>query len=158
MHPIFRRLRGALGTAFTWAVGWAVAAFSVVSVAMLVTGDLNPFWAAVAPPTILAGASGFVGGTVFSLVLGTFYRKRRLGELKPLWMAAWGAAAGLLLPMTFLGLGLVAGVPLELGDVAGWTLGLGALGAGTGGGIVKLAQMGEGSLPPSSDDSLLGSG
>jgi hypothetical protein len=60
--------------------------------------------------------------------------------------------------MAFLGLRVLTGVPLELGGLAMWALGIGALGAGTGGGMVKLAQMGEGSLPPSSDDSLLGSG
>jgi hypothetical protein len=146
MSGFLRKLRGALGMAVSWAVGWGVLGFGVISVSVVLLGDPNQFWETVGPLTALTGLSGFVGGAVFSLVLGAGYRRRRLGELKPGRMALWGAGAALFIPAALLGVGLIVHVPVEAGLVAGVGAALGALGAGTAGGMVWLAQKADGGL------------
>lgn len=140
MRGILRKLRGALGTAVTWALGWGLGAFALVSVGFLLFGKGVFFWDTVRPITILAGLSGFIGGTVFSTALATIHARRRISELSPLRMALWGAGAGLLVPLGVLGVSLVAGVPLHADVVAGMVVGIGGLGAATAAGTVKLAQ------------------
>lgn len=146
MSGLLIKLRGALGMAVSWAVGWGVLGFGVISVSVAFLGGGSDFWSTVAPLTALTGLSGFVGGTVFSLVLGTGYRRRRLGELKPGRMALWGAGAALFIPAALLGVGLIVHVPIEAALVAGVGVALGALGAGTAGGMVWLAQKADGGL------------
>jgi hypothetical protein len=148
MGPISRKLRGALGMAVMWGLGWAVVTSVVMSLALLVWGDPGFFWDTLSALSALAGFSGFVGGAVFSTVLGTVHRRRSLGELKPFRMALWGAGAGLLVPMAVVGAGVLAGVPLEPDVILGVALGMGGLGGATGGGMVKIAQAGGDSLEP----------
>lgn len=140
---MLRKLRGAVGTAVTWAIGWATSAFVVLSGPVLIWGNPDLFWQTIRPVTLLAGVSGLFGGAVFSTVLGTVHRNRRLGELSPLRMAAWGAGAGLLAPLALLGAGVAFRVPMQPGFVALLVAGIGGLGAATGGGTVKLAQLGQ---------------
>ncbi|MGD8360516.1 MAG: hypothetical protein PVJ04_03730 [Gemmatimonadota bacterium] len=146
MSGIFRRFRGALGMALTWAVGWGLSVGALVSVSFLFLGNRTFFWDTVRPVTALAALSGFVGGAVFSLVLGAGYRRRMLGELRAGRMALWGAGAALLIPLALLGVGLIVHVPLRAEVISVLGLGLGALGAGTAGGIVWLAQKADGEL------------
>lgn len=141
MTEFVRRLRGAIGTAMTWAIGWAILAFAGASTAYLFTGDRVHFWGTVFPLSLLAGLSGLIGGMVFSLALGVAYRHRRLGDLSALRMAVWGAGAAVLVPLGVLGAGMVAQVPMESGVVLAAILGLGALGGATAGGTIKLAQL-----------------
>jgi hypothetical protein len=61
-------------------------------------------------------------------------------------MARWGAGAALLIPLALLGVGLIVHVPLRAEVISVLGLGLGALGAGTAGGIVWLAQKADGEL------------
>jgi hypothetical protein len=146
MSGILRRLRGALGMAVTWAVGWGLSVGVLVSVSFLFLGNRTFFWDTVRPVTTLAAFSGFVGGAVFSLVLGAGYRRRMLSELRAGRMALWGAGAALLIPLALLGVGLIVHVPLRPEFISVLGLGLAALGAGTAGGIVWLAQRGDGEL------------
>ncbi len=82
------------------------------------------------------GALGFVGGTVFSGVLGIAERRRTFAEMSLRRFAAWGAAGGglLMIPL-FLG-----GMPvtLETVTIAGV---LALLGAGCASGSLALARM-----------------
>jgi hypothetical protein len=73
----------------TWAMVWAPVA---VLIGMVVDpdGSMDEMWVA-------AGAyPGFLGGVVFSAVLGIAAGRRRLEELSLLRVGAWGAVAGLL--------------------------------------------------------------
>ena len=84
-----RRVRGALLMGLTWAVVWGPIA---VLVGLLVDpdGSMDEMWVAI------GALPGFVGGVVFATVLGIAARRRRIGELSLSRVAAWGAAAGLL--------------------------------------------------------------
>ena len=68
--------------ALTWAVGWGLSVGALASVSFLFLGNRTFFWDTVRPVTALAALSGFVGGAVFSLVLGAGYRRRMLGDLR----------------------------------------------------------------------------
>lgn len=94
-----RRLRGALGVALTWAIGWAAVMFVIGTVVMIVD-----------PPSIDPGEEpwrlamivapvGFVSGAVFSLVFAVVERHRRLDELSGPRAALWGAIGGAALPL-----------------------------------------------------------
>src|SRR4051794_26810298 len=96
MTKWLRRIRGALGMGLTWAVGWAVVAV-LIGLAVDRDGSMDEMWPAI------GAYPGFLGGVVFSVVLAIAARRRRLGELSISRVAAWGAAAGLLvgvLPFT----------------------------------------------------------
>jgi hypothetical protein len=87
-----RRIRGAVGMGLTWAAGWAL-----VGVLIGVTSRLLPSlpWDALfevfdAPLPALA-IPGFIGGALFSVVLGIAGRRRRFDELSLPRFAAWGA-------------------------------------------------------------------
>jgi hypothetical protein len=114
-----RRIRGALGMGLTWAVAWAPIG---VLIGMIVdpTGAMDEPWVAV------GAYPGFIGGVVFSVVLGIAAGRRRFDELSLPRFAAWGAVAGLLLgvlPFTILGVGAAgAGLPL-------WLLGVVTMGS-----------------------------
>jgi hypothetical protein len=136
-----------------------VAAFALVGAGFLLFGEnLAVLWDVITPITVLAGASGLVGGVVFSIALGTVHSRRRLSELSPLRMALWGAGAGLLVPMALLGVGLVAGVPLGANVILGMAAVIGGFGAATAGGTIKLAQMADRELDAPADREMLGSG
>jgi hypothetical protein len=99
---IFRRLRGAAGNALVWAGTWFLAAFPLAVLNYLgfgFWGDV-PFWRmALGMAQTMAGL-GLFAGAGFSLYLGIAGRKRRLGELKPGWVAlGTGIAVGALVPV-----------------------------------------------------------
>lgn len=116
---MLRRLRAAVVMGLLWAVGWALA-----GIAIGVLSVLTPFlpWDAVfrifdAPLPALA-IPGFIGGTLFSLVLGVAGRNRSFDELSVGRVALLGAIGGVLLA-------LVPGAMVLLGLA---TLGTGSLG------------------------------
>lgn len=159
MGALLRKLRGALGTALTWGIGWTIIGFTSVSLYVLFRGYGNVFWDTVRPVTLLAGLSGMVSGALFSLALGTFFSRRRLSDLSPRIMALWGAVAGLVVPLGLLGVGIANNMNFGP-DVAvgGAIVGIGALGALTAGGTIKLAQLGEGEANAPGRDEMLGPG
>ena len=143
MRSILRKLRGAVGTAVTWAVMWATGGVAFTGLLFLLSPGLNLQIFAEAAPAIalVAGAWGFIGGGVFSLTLGTVHRSRRLDDLSPGRMSLWGALAGMLLPIGLLAFAALSGVTGIDAEVIFWTTAIfGGLGATTAGGTVKLAQ------------------
>lgn len=161
MKSILRRMRGALGTAVTWAVAWAGGGFGLAALLFMASPRLGLGLFADAAPmiTLLAGATGFVGGTVFSAVLGTVHGRRSLADLSAVRIALWGGLAGMLVP-----LGVIAGaaiwgaVPLSVGSLGTAALVFGGLGAATGGGTIMLAQAGAGEIDGGGRRGVLGPG
>lgn len=96
MQTLLRRIRGAIGMGFTWAVAWAIAGIGM-NAATGFTAD--------APFPLVFGVFGFASGVVFSAVLALTEGRRRLDQLSLRRVAGWGAAGGLLL-----GLGLAKAV------------------------------------------------
>ena len=88
MGQWLRRARGAVGLGVVWAVVWAVVAVAV-GLAIDPDGSMDEMWPAI------GAYPGFLGGVLFSAVLAVAARRRRLHELSLPRVAAWGAAAGL---------------------------------------------------------------
>jgi len=144
-----RRARGAVGMGLTWAVGWALAGVLIGGASMLFPG--LP-WEIVfdifdAPLPALA-VPGFVGGAVFSTVLGIAGRRRRFDELSLPRFAAWGAIGGVLLAlipdaMVFVGLATATG-GFGIGSVAALLIGpMALLCSASATGSLVLARLGE---------------
>lgn len=96
MKKWLRRIRGAVLMGLTWALVWAPVAV-LIGMAVDPDGSMDEMWPAI------GAYPGFLGGVVFSVVLAIAARRRRLDELSLSRVAAWGAAAGLLvgvLPFT----------------------------------------------------------
>jgi hypothetical protein len=86
-----RRLRGALGMGLTWAFGGALVGGLVEAIANFVPPlNVVDMWIPV------FAIPGFIGGMLFSVVLGIAGRNRRFDELSLPLFAAWGAIPGLL--------------------------------------------------------------
>ena len=163
MRSILRKLRGALGTALSWAVVWAVGGLALATLFYMTTDAivvLGPFWEVAPGFAFRFGLYGLVGGALFSAALATVYGRRTLSELKPAWVGLWGGLAGLLVFIGLLGV-LVATAGLTIT----WslpTVGVAALGASMYSGIgaviavgtIKLAQQGTEEIE-SSDHQLL---
>jgi hypothetical protein len=96
MKKLLRRIRGAVGMGLTWALVWAPVAV-LIGLFVDPDGSMDEMWPAI------GAYPGFLGGVVFSIVLAIAARRRRLEDLSLPRVAAWGAAAGLLvgaLPFT----------------------------------------------------------
>jgi hypothetical protein len=134
-----RRLRGALGMGLSWAVAWA-------PLGLLIMMIVDPTDAMDEPWLLIGAYPGFLGGVLFSAVLGIAAGRRRFDELSLSRFGALGAASGLLLgllPFGILAGGTAgAGLPLWLLGVAtmGTTSLLGALSAA---GTLALARLSE---------------
>jgi len=95
---VLRRVRGAIGMGLTWAVFWALFGI-LIGVASIVLPWLpwGAFFRVFDAPLPALAVPGFVGGAIFSVVLGIAGRRRRFQELSMPRFAAWGALAGALL-------------------------------------------------------------
>ena len=82
----------------TWAAGWAVAGV-LIGVTSLLTPGLpwNAFFRFYDAPLPSLAMPGFIGGVIFSVILGIAANRRSLDELSVPRFAAWGALSGLLL-------------------------------------------------------------
>ena len=112
MRQWMKRVRGAVGMGLTWAVGWAGAGV-LIGVSSLVLPGLpwDTFFAVFDAPLPALAIPGFVGGALFSVVLGIAGRRRRFHELSLPRFAAWGAVGGALLtlfPFALVALGLAS--------------------------------------------------
>jgi len=149
MDGMLRKLRGAFGTAVTWAIGWAVIAFALFSILRVVGVGSAPFAEFVGVLTTITAASGFIAGGVFSLGLATFHRNGRLDDLRVGPMAALGAVAAVLLPGVAVVSGLFEYTPLTLRGTLVFGAAVAVLGGVTGGGLVKIARGADADrLPP----------
>jgi hypothetical protein len=100
MEKWLTRARGALGMGLTWAVGWAVFGLLIgVSSILLPFLPWERFFEVFDAPLPALAVPGFVGGVIFSVVLGIAGRRRRFDELSLPRFAAWGALGGLLLSL-----------------------------------------------------------
>jgi hypothetical protein len=88
MQTWMRRIRGALGMGLTWFAGWVAVGFLMEFVDP--NGQIADIW-----PAVL-GIPGFIGGVVFSAVLGIAASRRRFDELSLPLFGALGAGAGVL--------------------------------------------------------------
>ena len=144
-----RRIRGAIGMGITWAIVWGVAGLGIGALS-LVTPWLpwDAFFRRFDAPLPALAVPGFVGGMLFSLVLGIAARNRRFEELSLRNFTAWGAVGGILLglvPVTLQVLGLAH----LRADLVWWqvTAALSIptmlLGAGSAAATLSLARKGE---------------
>jgi len=110
MKRWLRRVRGAIGMGFTWAVAW----FGAGMVLLLIVGPD----AADVPFPLGFGMFGFLAGATFSVVVGMVEGRRSFGQMSVPRFALWGAVGGLLLSGAFiLAAGLDGGLILVLGPV-----------------------------------------
>jgi len=101
-----RRIRGAIGTGFTWAAAW----FAVGFVPRWVFGVNTDL-----PFPLLFGALGFLAGVTFSGLLVLTEGRRGFHELSLRRFAGWGAVGGMLLSALFVrGTSLSAGAVLAI--------------------------------------------
>ena len=125
MGSWLRRIRGAVGMGVTWAVGWALAGVMIGVSSVLLPGlPWEIFFDVFDAPLPALALPGFVGGVIFSGVLGIAGRRRRFDELSLPRFATLGAIGGLflgLIPVAAVAEG-TAGVALLAGIVATVTL------------------------------------
>jgi len=92
MRKGLRRIRGAIGIGFTWAVAWS----AVGSVPRWVLGINTD-----APLPLVFGVFGFFAGVMFAAILASTAGGRRFDEMSLPRFAGWGAVGGLLLSAFF---------------------------------------------------------
>jgi hypothetical protein len=159
MKDWLRRLRGALGIGVTWALGWAPIGAVLGSVLWFLLDVPVGLLAVIQINAIAFGILGFLGGTIFSTVLGLAEGRRQFDELTLPRFAAWGALGGLLLGGLAVGAGLwgASGVPVVAATV---TVAATLLGAASAVGSLALARHADGdtALEPAADRSSVGPG
>lgn len=131
MKRWLQRLRGVVGTALTWAVGWCIAGMLIGTTGLF--GNL-----ALVEYVIFGGVFavlGFIGGTAFSVVLSLIEGRRRFDQMSLSRFAVWGAIGGALMSLTVTALG-------EGGGLATWVFYM-ALGSGSAAGSLAVARRAE---------------
>ena len=147
VDTIFRRLRGALGNALVWGVGWFTAAL-VLFATLRIAGIFTVSWTDILVTAGRAGIVGGVAGGAFSIAIRLLYHGRRLSEIS--WVRfgiGGGVVTGLFVPVFLQIMNLLSGdglVPwaLVLDDIP-LTAVFGAVAAG---GSLRLAQYAEAAL------------
>jgi hypothetical protein len=112
MKKWLRRIRGAVGMGLTWAALWALGGVLIGVASILLPGlPWDAFFEVFDAPLPAMAVPGFVGGVLFSMVLGIAGRRHRFRDLSLLRFAAWGAVGGLLLilfPFALVAVGLAS--------------------------------------------------
>ncbi len=90
MKRWLQRLRGAIGTAFTWAVGWCVAGLITGTTGLLGNLPLSGYMVFGA----IFAAMGFASGAAFSIVLSLIEGRRRFDQMSLPRFGLWGALGG----------------------------------------------------------------
>ena len=101
MSAILRRARGVIGTSLTWMTVWLVVTSPFV-VLQWQRGNMDvelPIWALVIMLFLMA-AWGAACGALFALIVMLFERRRGWAGLSLARVAAWGATAGLAVPLS----------------------------------------------------------
>ncbi len=99
MKKWLKRIRGALGIGLTWAAAWGGVGLILVLVVGAILGDLFVFLGA----SVVYAATGFIGGAIFSTVLGIAEGRRRFDEMSLWRFAGWGAVGGLTMAVALVG-------------------------------------------------------
>jgi uncharacterized membrane protein YjfL (UPF0719 family) len=149
MNKWLRRIRGVLGTALTWAAAWSGLAFVLSLVGFFGTPGSVQFYAVLAA---FGAVVGFVGGTIFSVVLRIAERHRSFDDMSLPRFAGWGAVGGVLLAMLWV---TGAGPPPTLGEILSTGVIMGLMGAGSAGGSLALARRADPLLEPGDPVGLL---
>ena len=140
MSRFKQRLRGIIGTALTWAVGWCVTGVAV--------GFTGFFGALTFPDFALFGAvfagMGFIGGGVFSIALTLIEGRKRFDQLSIPRFALWGAVGGLVLE----GLMTASGQVPTIATLVFFTV----MASGSAAGTLALARIAEGPALSSGED------
>ena len=132
MKDLLRRFRGALGNALTWAAGWSIAGAAIGLLNVLVAGA--PLSVVIFPFAYSWAKMGFLGGTLFSIVLGIAEGRTRLDQMSIPRIAAWGGIGALLFATPIaIGLGLTTEMLVGLPFVV-------LLGAGSAAGSLVIAR------------------
>jgi len=145
---LLRKLRGAVGTALTWAAAWGTGGFLFFLAVYLSGGPpVSPEgFELTLGMVLLAGVAigllGALAGGLFSLVLATVHRRSTLGEVLPERMALWGALVGMAAPSLFVGFAIATGGYSPEPGLAETLITLSVLGGATGAGTVWLARSG----------------
>jgi hypothetical protein len=127
MRTWLRRIRGAVVVGLTWAFGWGLVGLLVMETFVDPHGRIADIW-----PMVL-GIPGFLGGVVFSVMLGMADGRRRFNDLSLPRFGVLGAVTGALL-----GVAGVAAIGLSGLIIVPLTL----LGAASAAGSLALARMG----------------
>jgi hypothetical protein len=136
---MLRTLRGVIGTAFAWALPWAL----VGGAALAVLGYVS--LSSISPPTlrillemflngaVVAGGIGAFSGAAFAGIVTLSERPSAFSDLSLPRLAAWGAAGGGTTALAFLGAASVADARIlwPLWPLFGLSAGLGAASAAT---------------------------
>lgn len=153
LGTLIRRLRGALGVAFTWGAIWAVVGSLVLEGIVDPHGEIVDMW-----PPLLAMMGG-VFGLVFALTLTAVDGKRRFDELSYPRFVGLGVAVALGLSAVALGLGIfphIGSALFRVAVVSGSAVALSALSASASLGVARLAARGqEARLEPAETESRL---
>ncbi|MFV1988810.1 MAG: S8 family serine peptidase, partial [Gemmatimonadota bacterium] len=136
-----RRIRGAVGMGLTWAAGWALVGV-LIGLSWSFGLPMEWFVEVFDAPLPALAIPGFVGGTVFSMVLGIAGGRRRFAELSLPRFGAWGAVGGLLLGL-FPSLVGVSGGTVSVAAAAGIIGTLTLLSAVSASGSLALARTAE---------------
>jgi hypothetical protein len=118
-----RPIRGAVGMALTWAVAWALVGLLIGVSSRLLPGlPWDRFFEVFDAPLPALAIPGFIGGALFSAVLGIAARRRRFDELSLPRFAAWGALGGVLLSLIPAALAVVGLLSVQGGELGLWQL------------------------------------
>lgn len=136
IKSLLRKLRGVLGTGLTWAAGWSVVG-TILQGGLALLGVMRAPDLSVAP--FMWGLMGFYGGSMFGALLSLTEGRLTLQRLRIGRVAAWGAVAGLALPMVY---NLMRGDPsaISMMSVLTGAFILAPLSAGSAAGMTALAQ------------------
>ena len=105
MKGWMQRIRGAIGTGLSWAIGWVPVGALVGTLAGVLMGGVSLTGIAL-NYAIMFGVLGLVGGGIFAGVLRVTEGRRRFDELSLPRFGFWGAVGGLALG----GLAVAAGL------------------------------------------------
>ena len=139
MKKWLERIRGTLGMGLTWAAAW-LGGGTIVGLVLVGGGGVL----ALAQIAVMLTVASFVGGVIFSAVLGIAEGRRRFDEMSLPRFAAWGAVGGLLMSLLIGG----GGLPVIM---AAFML----LGAGSAAGSLALARRADPLLGAGRDVDLL---
>jgi hypothetical protein len=109
MKGFLRRLRGVIGTAITWALGWG-GVYAVIQVGLkLIFG--HPM--SVLLLAFMGSILGLIAGGSFAIILSIAERHRTLDQLSLKRVALWGGIGGAALVLVAVPQLLGGGIPLD---------------------------------------------
>ena len=152
---IFRRLRGTLGNALVWGVGWFACALAVFAAQRILgIAPASDSWVGALQSAAKFGVMGAIAGAAFFTFVTLRYHGRRISEIG--WVRfgiGGGVFAGLFVPAFIVVARLLSGEGfLPLQNLLANGLVAGVLGAVAAGGSLKLTQLAGALFPGRSQD------